>query len=270
MAQPYRSIGKSYYVATKRLVSAMECYGLKLMLLCPIVSPEFKKLSESQARSVCRQDVDLEVVGIESGPASIESTYESVMAEPFAVEKIIEAEKHGFDAVAITCMCDCGLHSGREQVNIPVTSALESSVLLASALGLKFSIVTIADSLTPLFLRNLRSIGVESNLASIRSVDIPVLELQSDVEKTREALLRESEEAIEKDGAHVIILGCTGMTGMAQWLKEKIHLPVIDGLEAAVKLAEVLVDMGLSQSKRTYPKPPVKEIRGVYKRLVTA
>jgi allantoin racemase len=240
------------------------------MLLCPIVSPDFKALSEGQARKVCREDVDLEVVGIESGPASIESTYESVMAEPFAAEKIMEAEKRGFDAVAITCMCDAGLHAGREQVNIPVTSAFESSVLLASALGMKFSIVTINDSIIPLFHRNLRSIGVESNLASIRSVNIPVLELQNNIERTREVLLAEAQKAVENDGAHVIILGCTGMTGMAQWLKEKIGLPVIDGLEAAIKLAEVLVDLRLSQSKRTYPKPPVKEIRGIFKRLVTA
>lgn len=243
---------------------------MKLMLLCPTVSPEFKKVSEGQARKVCRQDVDLEVVGIESGPASIESIYESALAEPFAAEKIKEAEERGFDAVAITCMCDAGLHAGRELVNIPVTSALESSVLLASALGMKFSIVTISDSLIPMFHKNLRSIGVESNLASIRSVNIPVLELWDDIEKMRQALLTEAKKAIEDDGAHVIVLGCTGMTGMAQWLKEQIGLPVIDGLEAAIKLAEVLVDLRLSQSKRTYQKPPVKEIRGVYKRLVTA
>ena len=246
------------------------CEGLKLMLLCPIVSEDFKRLSENQARKICRQDVVLEVVGIERGPASIESTFETVVAEPFAVEKIMEAEQQGFDAVAITCMCDCGLHSGREQVNIPVTSAFESSVLLASALGLKFSIVTITDGLIPLFHRNLRSIGVECNLASIRSVNIPVLKLQENIERTREALLGEAKKAIEDDGAHVIILGCTGMTGMAQWLRQKIGLPVIDGLEAAVKLAEVLVDMDLSQSKATYPKPPVKEIRGVYKRIATS
>lgn len=229
------------------------------------MSEDFKKLSESQARKVCREDVVLEVVGVERGPVSIESIYETVMAEPFAVEKIMEAEERGFDAVAITCMCDCGLHSGREQVNIPVTSAFESSVLLASALGLKFSIITITDALTPLFYRNLRSIGVESNLASIRSVNIPVLKLHENIERTREALLREAKKAVENDGAHVIILGCTGMTGMAQWLRQKLNLPVIDGLEAAIKLAEVLVDMGLSHSKLTYPKPPVKEIRGVYK-----
>jgi allantoin racemase len=97
-----------------------------------------------------------------------------------------------------------------------------------------------------------------------------VLELQNNIERTREVLLAEAQKAVENDGAHVIILGCTGMTGMAQWLKEKIGLPVIDGLEAAIKLAEVLVDLRLSQSKRTYPKPPVKEIRGIFKRLVTA
>lgn len=242
---------------------------MKLLVLCPLVSEDFRKVTENQARKVCRQDVVLEVAGIESGPASIESTYESIVAEPFVAEKIVEAEQRGFDAVAISCMCDCGLHSGRELVNIPVTGAFESSVLLASALGLKFSIVTVSDAAIPMFLRLLRSIGVECNLASIRNVNIPVLELWESIERTREALLREAKKAVENDGAHVIILGCTGMTGTAEWLRQKINLPVIDGLEAAIKLAETLVDMGLSQSKATYPKPPVKEIRGVYKKIIT-
>jgi allantoin racemase len=39
-------------------------------------------------------------------------------------------------------------------------------------------------------------------------------------------------------------------------------VPVIDPAVLAVKIAEVLVDTGLSHSKRTYPRPPEKEIVG--------
>ena len=39
-------------------------------------------------------------------------------------------------------------------------------------------------------------------------------------------------------------------------------VPVIDPAILAVKIAEALVDTGLSHSKRTYPHPPEKEIVG--------
>jgi len=234
---------------------------LKLMILCPITSESFRELTETIAKRVCRKDVEIEVVKVEKGPASIESTFETVMAEPFAVEKIKEGEERGFDAVVISCMCDCGLRPGRELVEIPVTGALESSVLLASSLGQKFSIVTISKGIIPLFQSLIRSIGLEANLTSIRSVEIPVLELRRDLEKTKNALLSEARKAVKEDGAHVVILGCTGMTGMAHWLQKQLNLPVIDPLAAAIKLAESLVDLKLTHSKLTYPHPPQKEIR---------
>jgi len=233
---------------------------LRLMVLCPITSPDFKKVTAAQARTFARKDTQIEVISVDKGPESIESVYESSMAEPFAVEKIKEAEMQGFDAVAISCMCDCGLHAGRELVKIPVTSACESSVLIASALGSKFSMVTISDGVKVMLTRLVKLAGLETRLASVRSVDIPVLDLTKDVEKTKQALLRESREAVQKDGAHVIILACTGMTGMAHWLQNKLKIPVIDPLGASIKMAELLVDLKLAHSKLTYPQPPQKKI----------
>ena len=105
-------------------------------------------------------------------------------------------------------------------------------------------------------------------LASVRSVDIPVLELEQDTPRLVQALVDESIEAIEKDGAHVIIFGCTGMLGCALGVQEGLvrrgyaGVPVIDPVPAAIKLAEALVDLGLSQSKRTYQSPPPKRIVG--------
>jgi len=143
------------------------------MVLCPITSESFRELTEKIAKKICRKDVELEVVNVERGPASIESTFETIMAEPFAVEKIKEGEERGFDAVAISCMCDCGLHPGRELVEIPVTGAFESSVLLASSLGQKFSIVTISKGIIPLFQSLIRSIGLEANNTSFRAEQGP-------------------------------------------------------------------------------------------------
>ncbi len=81
------------------------------------------------------------------------------------------------------------------------------------------------------------------------------------------ALVSESIKAIDEDGAHVIVLGCTGMTGLSQAVREGMaeqgyDAPVVDPLIAAIKLARTMVEMDLTHSKKTYPYPPQKEIVG--------
>jgi allantoin racemase len=105
-------------------------------------------------------------------------------------------------------------------------------------------------------------------LASVRSIDVSVLELESDRDATIQPLTKEALAAIEVDGADVIIFGCTGMSGLAAAVKEGLQahgradVPVIDPGIAALKLAEALVDLHLAQSKHTYPPPPPKLLVG--------
>lgn len=63
---------------------------------------------------------------------------------------------------------------------------------------------------------------------------------------------------IETEGAETLILGRTGMMGMAERLSEKLSIYVVDPLSTTLKLAETLVGLRLSQSKLTYPVPPEK------------
>jgi allantoin racemase len=87
-----------------------------------------------------------------------------------------------------------------------------------------------------------------------------VLELHDDEDITIQKLVKEGEEAIEKDGAEALILGCTGFTGMAEKISKKLGIYVVDPLPTALKLAETLASLKLSQSKITYPTPPKKKI----------
>ena len=69
----------------------------------------------------------------------------------------------------------------------------------------------------------------------------------------------EGKRALKEDGAEVLVLGCTGMTGMAERLSKELGVKVIDPLPTAVKFAETLVGLGLSHSKLAFPKPPEKK-----------
>ena len=67
---------------------------------------------------------------------------------------------------------------------------------------------------------------------------------------SRKLILAECERAIVEDGSGAIVLGCAGMADLNAYLEDKLGVPVIDGVTAAVKFAEALVSLGLRTSKR--------------------
>jgi allantoin racemase len=97
----------------------------------------------------------------------------------------------------------------------------------------------------------------------VRSSGLTVLQLEHDAELTVKTIVREAELAVREDKAEVICLGCGGMAGLDEAVRAKTGVPVVDGVTAAVKLAESLVALGLSTSKvRTYAPPRPKRITG--------
>ncbi|NIO68660.1 MAG: hypothetical protein GTN71_06340, partial [Anaerolineae bacterium] len=189
------------------------------------------------------------------------------LAVPDILAKVRAAEAEGMDAVIIDCMADPGLSPARELASIPIVGPAQTAMHLAAILAHRFSVLTVLERDIPLIDRLARLYGLESNLASVRPVNIPVLELDRDRERLVEALVEQSARAVAEDGAHIIFFGCTGMMGSAQQVEQALaergySVPVIDPSLAALKLAEGLVDMGLSHSKRTYPPPPPKEVVG--------
>ena len=75
----------------------------------------------------------------------------------------------------------------------------------------KFSIVTVLDKAIPIFVALTYKYGLDSKLASVRSVDIPVLELENDLEYTQNKIVEQSVRAIKEDGAHAIIQRCPSL-----------------------------------------------------------
>lgn len=91
--------------------------------------------------------------------------------------------------------------------------------------------------------------GAAARCRRVRSVDLPVLALEADPESARTKLLGEARAAIREDGVDAIVLGCAGMAQLCDWLSREAGVPVIDGVVAAVKLAEALASGGFRTSK---------------------
>jgi allantoin racemase len=235
---------------------------LKIFIIVPILKQRaFEEVTYNELKTAARDDVELVVDSIVKGPASIESEYDEVLAAPWIVEKAAWADGNGFDAIIIDCMGDPALEAAREIAKIPVVGPCQSSMAFASTISDRFTVVTVLKRLIPLFWRNAKRYGFEAKIASVRSVEVPVLELDEKRDEVKASLLAESKKALDEDSADAIILGCTGMVGMARELQEALKVPVVDPAIASLKHAEALVDMKLSHSKLVYPEPPPKERR---------
>jgi allantoin racemase len=248
---------------------------MRIRVIVPVTTEEFVAATGPQYAAAARPDVEISVVGLDRGPASLESDYEDALAVPDILAKVRAAEAEGMDAVIIDCMADPGLSPARELASIPIIGPAQTAMHLAAILAHRFSVLTVLERDIPLIDRLARLYGLENNLASARPVNIPVLDLDRDRERLMEALVEQSASAVVEDGAHILFFGCTGMRGLAQQVEQALSnlksqipnpksptVPVIDPGMAALKLAEGLVDMGLSHSKRTYPPPPPKEVVG--------
>ena len=235
---------------------------MKIHIVVPITSDQFNEQIEQEARGFLSPDIDLEISHLQSGPASIESFYDEVLAGPPIVAEVAKAAEDGADAVFITCFGDPAVPAAREIVDIPVVGGFEPAVATALTLGERFSAVTVLENVVPMISGLVARMGVGSRLASIEVIDTPVLELHGG-DALLKSLFEASCRAIETGGADVLILGCTGMLGVAATLQQKLkaefaRVPVVDPTGASLGLLLTLQSMGLKPSRTTYMPPPPK------------
>lgn len=198
---------------------------------------------------------EIEIVKIENGAASIESKFDIYIGAVETLQLVKRAEENGFDGVVITCFGNANIEPARELVNIPVMGSGHAAVLLAASLGHKFSIVAAVPSARRRHELETWKAGVYQKLASVRDIGTCVLDINTDRDRTVEAMIEVGRQCIEQDGAEVLVPGCFGFIGLAQRMQEELGVPVVDPAGAVIRHIETLVKLGISHSKIAYPTP---------------
>lgn len=239
----------------------------EIRVIAPIVStdasPDTAGVYEQSAPAGFR----VRVVHLDRGPASIETEVDESLAVPDILCKTRQAAAQGCSAIVISCMLDPGLDAARETVSVPVLGPAQVAMHIAAILGSRFSIVTVTDSLVPLLCRRAERYGMKDRLASVRSIRLPVLDLKGHREEALERLVDQSRRAVQSDGASVVVLGCTGVAGMARAIqlglkRHGCEVPVIDPGVVAIEEAASLVSAGLTHSHVAFPHSPAKATTG--------
>jgi len=234
----------------------------KILVIHPITTEEFNRGAKEYIDSIKSPDFEVDCVNIKKGPASIETYYDEAYALP-DILRIVDEYKTKYDAIVINCFADPALNAAREITEIPIVGPAEASMALALLLGHKFAVISIFRNSGPWIEKQARTYGVEDRLAAAVGIDVPVLELKNDMKKTASYIIDAAKELIEKKGAEVIVLGCTGMAPLAEMVKREVAIPVVEPMAAALKMAEMLVELNLRHSKTgLYMEPDKSKISG--------
>ena len=131
---------------------------------------------------------------------------------------------------------------------------------IACMLADRFGVITLPELITPELQRRWRLIGIDSTrITSVRCINMTGEEISQRKAEWEERFIEIAKKQIIEEGAQAILIGCLAITtqnipGSRERLEDKLGEPEIDGSPITIKMAELMVTLGLKQSKVAYPK----------------
>jgi allantoin racemase len=238
---------------------------MKLLVVNPNTTASMTAKIGAAARAVAAPGTEILAVNPDAGPVSIEGFYDEAFSVPGLLREIAKGEAMGVAGHVIACFDDTGLEAARSLASAPVIGIGEAAYHMASLLAHRFSVVTTLSRSIPALETNLLKYGLDRRCARVRAAEVPVLELEDPRSDAAARIGEEIERAKAEDHAEAIVLGCAGMADLAGHLSRRHGLPVVDGVAAAVTLAEGLARLGLATSKAGgYAAPRAKPYTGLF------
>jgi len=223
---------------------------MKIKIINPNTTYSMTEKIGHCARSVATTGTDIIAVNPSMGPVSIESYYDEAMSIPGLLDEIRQGEVVGVDGYVIACFGDPGLYAAREIARGPVIGIAEAAMHTASFIGTSFSIVTTLARTRGMAWHLAEMYGMARFCRKVRACELCVLDLEKPGTNAFRVIADECRRALDEDEVDSIVLGCAGMAELCRAISNEIGAPVIDGVSAAVKMVEGLVQLGLGTSKR--------------------
>lgn len=243
---------------------------MKLLVINPNISNDVTALIEAEALRSAGPDTQLTVRTAAHGVEYIETRFESLIAAG-AVAELIAEYAGKVDGVVVAAFGDPGMPALKELVDVPVIGITEAALCAAALQGQRFSIIAISDRITAWYRDCVEHFGLGGRLASIRSINQSLTSIGSVQADFKDTLLALSRQAVEEDGADVVILAGAPLAGLARDLEGQIPVPVVDGISAGIRMTEAVVALQSGFHRQgAFAPPPVKRRSGLSQNLDAA
>ena len=240
-----------------------------MRILYQLTSPMDRTIGQQEVRrrqsvlqASAAQGTEVLVEPTAQGPASIESAHDAGLVVPELIRLAPEAERRGLDAMIIGCYSDPGLDALREMLTMPVVGPGAASLHLGAQLGTRLSVLTPTGRGYGRVAQRMRALALGPLLVSVRGVGLSVMDLAEQTPGALDKAAVAARVAVD-DGADVLVLGCMSMAflpGICETLSERVGVPVVNPMIAALKTAEAIATMRISHSKVAWPKPKTQKI----------
>ncbi|MFC2166366.1 aspartate/glutamate racemase family protein [Acidobacteriota bacterium] len=216
---------------------------MKILIINPNSDPKMTEAITKTAVNFAGEKYEAVCLSTPGAPMFIE-TYEDAAQAASGMIRLLRENEEVYDGFIIACHCDPNLDMMKEITSKPVVGIGEASMKIASMLGHKFSVISDTVHSIPNKEDLARKYHLENALASVKAP------MDVNISDSKIAVYAElARNAVEKDAAEVLVLGCAGLTGMDKHLEATVGAPVLDGIICALILVSGLIQYGISTSK---------------------
>ena len=236
---------------------------MKILIANPNTSTGVTDRLVASAKLVASSGTDLLPMTAPRGVPYIATRAEAAIG---AVEALgMLSERRGeIDAAIVAAFGDPGLGGARELFDFPVVGMAEAAMLVACTLGRSFAIVSFSRSLEPWFAEIVAWHGLSGRCAAIRTLDETFRSIE-DVQEEKESVLVDlALRTVTTDAADVVILAGAPLAGLANKIRDRVPVPLVDGIQAATVMAEGLVRLAPRKATAgTFRRPGPKDSKGL-------
>jgi len=236
---------------------------LRILLINPNTSTFVTEACAAVARRHAAPGTEIVAVTASRGVPIIGCRTENAIAAAMTVELAAE-HAEGCDAVVLAVSFDSGLAAVRELLAVPVVGMSEAAMMTACLLGGRFAYLTFGGRAVPLYEELIQSYGLERRSAGVVALPMLSPEELRDPARVAPLLLQAVGRAVAERGAESAVLGGAVFAGLAERLKPDSPVPLVDGIAAAVRLAEMLASTGFAKpTAGSYRLPTKKPVAGL-------
>ncbi|MDM9624680.1 aspartate/glutamate racemase family protein [Rhizobium sp. S152] len=209
---------------------------LRLLLLNPNTSSATTDMMVRIARQSADANVDIAGLTAAVGPSLITNETELAIAADGIRLSVAALGEPKPDGIIIAAFGDPGLAAARAIAGCDVVGIAEAAMREAALNARPFSVVTTTPHLASAIRKRAEHYGHGDSLLSVRITEGDVFRTMADARGLLDALEATARRAIDEDGAQAIVVGGGPLADAARDLSERIGIPVIEPIPAALRL----------------------------------
>jgi len=234
---------------------------MRILILNPNTTEAVTNLMVRAGQAVAAVGTELVPMTAPRGFPYISTRAEAQIGGAVALEMLAEAHR-SVDGAILAAFGDPGLLGARELFDIPIVGVSEAAMLTACMLGRRFVIVTFARALSNWYHDCVEMHGLESRCAGIFALDKAFSSIEDVQSENLDPLADLANRVVEEMGADVMIFAGAPLSGLSSKVRDRIPVPIVDPIAAAVKQAEALIALRprkavAGSSQRPAAKPSI-------------